>query len=65
LLAEILLMSFERVTAPRELLEMAIGFASKLLQQTQRCDLITALPSAESSNPWLCWGGRGAAPAKV
>ena len=65
LLAEILLMSFERVTVLRELLEMAIGFASKLPQQIRRCDLIKTLPSTVSSNQWLRRGGRGVVPIKV
>lgn len=58
-------MSFKRVTELRELLEMTIGFASKLLQQTHCCDLITALPSTVSRNWCLCRGGRGLVPIKV
>lgn len=65
LLTEILLMSFERITALELLLEMAIGFSSKLPQQTRRCNPTTALPSAGSSNRWPCWGGRGVVPIKV
>lgn len=50
-------MSFGRVTARREMLQMAIGFVLEPEQQTSRHDLITALLSTMPA-----WGGRGAAP---
>lgn len=56
-LTEILLMSFERVTALGEVLQMAIGFVSEVEQQTSRQDLIRALLSTVPA-----WGGRGAVP---
>lgn len=51
-------MSFKRAMSLRLLLEMAIGFASKLPQKRLPHDLIPAVTS-------VCAGGRGAVPVQV